>query len=429
MSNKKRNTIVFAGLIAVAATSFQVYKKTRPHKKHWASLEKQKTSKREIASIDESIDPNIFNDFLIPETYKKYIEYDMQPRFWTDLDDKYLQTKAKLALNNTFVQTFAKVATPQEEKPLAALFKENLIKNLVTQYIKTAQVFKIFNGTFQIDLNFTPIEHQNITYKKELSSNQLISFDEAGSLYDELVADETTLAQQMASVDFPVSTELYQYTGGSISIWLKLLDMSFNPLKPIPNPKKNALKGFVRYRRYFKVNSPSRMDFNLSDDKVTSKVLHFKKNKEVFTNARYITVDIIKEFNLKNLIPSDGRMEIHFGDIVPNNIKKGNIIRDFFSKKEKNINTGELIFSGEFKGYRSGSYKTKIKKLVYDFKEKKFTSKSSLRTRLRGHFNGSGTQSEKMRIKRKIKNTIINKHANDLINKFQLKRFDSRFER
>jgi len=426
MQNKKKKTISFIGLFAIAGLSFHFYQTTRPHQKHWEALKKKQNVQREIASIDEQIDPKIFDDFLIPETYKRFIEYDMEPRFWTDLDDKYLQAKAKVALNSTLVDTFSSLASPQNKKPITALLKENLIKNIVSNYIKTAQVFKIFNGTFQIDLNFTPKEHLNINYDHELSTNQLINFENSGSLYDELVSSEISNAKQMASIDFPVSTELYQYTGGSISIWLKLLDMSFNPLKPIPNPKKNAVKGFVRYRRYFKVNSPSRMDFQLNSEAVTSNLLHFKKNKEGTINSRFITVDIIKEFNLKNLIPKDGRMEIHFGNIVPNNIKKGNIIRNFFSKKEKKINTGELSFSGEFKGYRNGTYKSTIKKLVYDFKKKRFSSKSKISTRLRGHFNGNGSSQEKVRLKNKIKNTIIKKHAADLIEKFQLNRFDSR---
>jgi hypothetical protein len=387
-------------LLAIGGFSFQYYEHSQPHEKYWETTNKVSNIGREIASIENKIDPQIFDDFLSPNTYSSFIKYDMQPRFWSNLKKDEQHNKAFSALDNTFLNTYRLLATPDEEKSFIKLFKENFVKSLVETYIRELDKEKINEGEFQLNLNFTPKEQINISYNEELSTNQLINFDDAGSLYDDLLDKEPTLAKQVIKTDFPVGTELYQYVGGSIAIDLKL--------------KQEKLAGFVRYRRYFKINYPSRMDFDLAADGISSKMLHFKKNKEGITNSRYITVDVIKNFNQDNLTPKAGRIEIYYGDVISN--------------QEKAINTSDLIFTGEYSGVRDGSYKASIEKLVYDFETKKFSNNSVISTTLRGNFDGENNGLERDQIKKKIKRVILEDHARDLVEKFRLARFDNRFK-
>lgn len=378
---------------------------------------------REIASFKHLVDPLILEDYFINESYNKYMSYELEPRFWTSLDGKYLKTKASLALHETFTKTFIQMEKENEHN-LTAVFKKNLLDTVVNQYIKTLNFYKIFNGAFQFDFNFTPKEHRFLTYDDELSSNQLVIHNKKNNLHQMMVKPDHSWAKAVHLSKTPHSGEQYQYNGGSISVWLKLLDLNLLKLQnPVPNPKKNALKGYIRYRKYFRVNEPSKINLEINNDLISSKMLHFKKNSK--ENFIYMTVDIYQKFNLKSMIPQNDKMVINFGSIIPNNLNRDSIFKDMINmfSNEKKIETATLTLRGETKS-ASGKqkFRTKIETLVYSFVDKKFTNHSKIHTKLHTSYRSSQGSGH---LKLKIKNSILKNNKQQLIKAFHLDKFSS----
>ena len=375
---------------------------------------------REIASAQQLIDPLVLEDYLINETYNKYISYELEPRFWTSLDSKYLKRKAFKAINETFSKSFIQIQNETQET-LPTLLKNNLTKSIVKNYVKTLNFYKIFNGAFQFDFNFTPKEQRSLNYIDELSTNQLVMYNQDINLYHKMINKQVSLTQKVYETKVPNSGELFQYNGGSISVWFKLLDLNLLKIQnPIPNPKKNALKGYVRYRKYIRINEPSEINLEIKDDLISTSLLQFQNKSK--SSPIYMTVDIYQNFNLKNLIPTNDKMVIHFGKIIPNNLNRDSIFKSLLhiTSKEKSIKTASLTLHGSItKDIKKQKFKSKIKKLVYSFKDQEFTNESKITTTLRG------TSKNSINIKNKIKRNILKKYKSKLIKSFKLDQFSS----
>jgi hypothetical protein len=165
-----------------------------------------------------------------------------------------------------------------------------------------------------------------------------------------------------------VSDELYQYVGGAMTIWLKVLDLSWNPLNPIPNPPKNAVKGFVRFRRYFRINELNKLQINIQSEsfKIDQQKVESEKDQQ------YLTADLYYEMNLKNIVPKIDRIEVTPGVLLPVDIRKGNFFGRLFSKKEKKIKTGvfKLKGSGQYQG-ENIKFNMDIKKIIWEIGDNK----------------------------------------------------------
>ena len=368
----------------------------------------------------EKIDFSLYHDYFSYNSFQKYMEYELDVEFRTDKDKEFLQKKARLALHNAITESFKKKANlPEGEGSIALLLKENLIQQFIQNFIKSLSVLKIVNGTFQIDLNFSPSIQPTLNYKNELASNQLVNFDDKDKFSDFLDKKELSLHEKVMKLPTPDTGDFYQYKGGQITIWIKTLDLVWNPANPIPNPKKNAVKGFVRYRRFFKADKLHSLAPFIKEKDFKLNLVSFP-NKQGIKNS-FVTVDVFKEFNLGQIMPDLERMEVHFGKLLPNNFHKNSLIGRIFNYKEKSLKTGDLFLEGEIKiDGEKEEFKTKVSKLVFDFKKDEFSTKSKLTTTLKGFeddFQESG------RIKYMVKNKLLTDYALQLIKSLNIDDF------
>jgi len=334
----------------------------------------QKTE-RLPASVLSQLRPEfkIYKEFFSYPSLQKKMRYDISVDLKTDIDEEYLKNRANIALHDAFRLTFEKLNEAKENEKGASflgVFKEGLVESFVDHFIKTITVLKIVNKTFQIDFNFVPHIQKDLNYNEELSSNQLIQWNNTGSLYQELTSDNLNLQEKILKTERPSTKDLFEYQGGQISIWLKILDMS--PTLKLPQTKKNAMKGFLRLRRYYKANNIASLSpfISASEFSIKSLGVEFEKNYKNF----FITVDVFKEFSLNNPVPSLDRMEIHFGTLMPDQLYKNNLIGKLITNNLNSIKVGTLKIKGKFTAEDKQTYpfESDVNRLTYDFEKKGF---------------------------------------------------------
>ncbi len=351
--------------------------------------------RRELASATEALigdnstldfDTSIYADILSRDTGGKRLKYRMDFRFATDIEEEYLRTKARAAFQTALAKTLDMSNPQDEKKPLQERFKEHLLGSLVSEFVKTLQVYKILNGTIQIDLTFLPESDDPGSFSAELGSNQLVRWDDVGSVSDEFNAlSAPNDVERLASyADNPVVQEQlnnnrYAYVGGSITLWIKLADMHFDITHPIPNPTKNAVKGTVRLRRIFTAPSMEFSNIACKPGSIEKLVLQ-PEGVGRFTESptpkhQFVTVDHVKAFNLKQLVPKDESLEIYFGYLLPNNKgRKGLLAAE--DHKEKPLKTGELVVYEKESPYMR--VKHRIGTLAWSYEKNGFDSGNSV---------------------------------------------------
>lgn len=414
-------------LVVLICTTFFSAKHLKKRDKFWASQRSiqdpsslgASRSPADTGSFSKIVVKNV-EDYFIYETYQKFLEFDLQIQVRTNKKKDYYKKKTKLAIHHALAKTFAEVGMEGNSKGFAQLAKENLISSFVKHFVKTVRIFQIVSGEFQIDLNFVPRAEKQLNYNSQLKTNQLISYDRVNELSLFLNQEEQRLDQKILSFEIPPSTKTFQYKGGQISIWLKLLDMDFDFDQPIPNPKKNAIKGFVRYRKYYRANNLNAIFPNLKGDFHQLTEVHFKKIDE--QKDSMVTLDHYKSFNapgsgLANMIPKNDSLEIYFGKMKSDNFHREGFFGKLFGKKHKDVDTAELFINGKAKYNGSErEIKVSLRKLVYDFNDERFKSKSRINVRMKGDINGI----KKSEIVSKIKSSLIKEDPFQMIKELHL---------
>lgn len=344
--------------------------------------------------LEEQLNVELLSDYFAPNDFAKLIRYQMAPRFWTDKDQEFLQERLLKTMHETIHGSLKdKEDTKESNIVFTTLVKKNLSESFLKNFVKTIHAHNLINATFQFDLFFTPEIEANLDFKRELSSNQLIHLEDTGKLYEAVASDSPAqIASVLAAKKLPFDGN-WQYMGGSISLWMKVLDTAWNPLKPIPNPKKNAIKGFLRFRKYIRIN---RKVSPISQNGLV-KMLHVAP---VMDNTPiYYTLDIYKSFNLESLSPKLDRVEVFPGLLVPNNPRKGSAIARLFSKGEKDIETGTFTAIGKV---NATDFEARLKKLVYDYSKKKWLWDSNITVNLKSSLDARETSLAKSRVKKEI---------------------------
>lgn len=410
-----KKTIITLSAVGLFSLGYYLFHKNGKVEPYWG-----KTIDRSPASALDQFKPElkIYQEMFSYSTDQKKISYDLDVKLRTDADDEYLKRKADLALHDAFRLSFDKINSEKEKDPsLISVFKTGLIESFVDHFIKTIGALKLVNKTFQIDFSFIPNIQKDLNYKEELSSNQLIQWDDIGSLYQELQSKELPLQEKILNTKLPATEKLFQYQGGQISLWIKILDMS--PSFNIPNPKKNAVKGFVRIRRYYKANGLAELSPFLrnSEFKIDKLGLDFEKEKKDF----FITVDLFKEFSLGDIIPKLDRIEIYFGTLLPDNMYKNNIIGKLISNEDHAIKTAELKIKGSFKSQEGSShpFQSSIQRLTYDFEKKSFDFGDS---RIRSVITGN-SESPESNLNLQFHQALLKRFAPELIKGLYLQEF------
>lgn len=358
----------------------------------------------------KSRDINLYRDFFMPNTFGRMLDYKIVPRVRTNKDGQFVKEKLNEVIQSSLAKSI--IDSKNGENPFHHNLKNNLVEGFIKKFIKTLKIVKIANGAFQIDLQFIPKENRNFNFNKLLNSNNLINHHQKGNLSDFLEEKEKTLVEIISENNIPSDGDTYQYMGGVVSIWIKVLDMNYDFANPIPDVSKNAIKGFVRYRRYFRLNRLPDIDFSLDKETFKMDYVHFKRQRGFL--QPFMTVDIEKEFNLENISPQLTNLNIGFGDLIPSNFYRKGFIPNLIQKNEKSINTGVMKFNGEM---NKVGYVAELTKLNWDFSEGKFENKSDLKVKLSKAVDNAGE------LKTKIKDHLLTKYGHYIINSFQLERF------
>ncbi len=291
------------------------------------------SAKRKPASVSSPLNVSLLEDFVLLDDYGKQVHYRMETSFWTNKDQQYLGKKLKAVLSKTMHDVLLDMKSAGDKKiSLVASMKGNITGHLLNEFVKTLYFYKIVSGTFQFDIAIVPLTDSPKNFSNELSSNQLLQFSSTGNMSKLLQQKDHGVAKQISKVFFPVKGD-EQFLGGNISIAFKLLDFDINPLKPIPNIKKNAVKGQIVYRKYLRKN-------NLDMSSVNTRQVSFSSVKIREGKSQHITADYIYDFNLAHLIPALQRVDIWPGVLKGRRHYATGVIshlKSVFQKKESSI--------------------------------------------------------------------------------------------
>lgn len=427
---KKINNFVIYTLFFIIALSLTSLINKGQHKSntYW----KKSSNNRMPASILTNLNKQkqMYQDYFSHDTAGKYVKYDLDYKFWTNKNKADIREKSKIAFHNAISKTLVgdvKQGKDSQES-LQDVFKKNLTESLVDEFIKTLFVFNIMNGKFQFDFEISPNFSNNINIDDELHTNQLISLNDRNKLTGLINQQALGLKDKVSQTYIPSDNNNYQFMGGSITLNLDILDLSWDPTQPIPKPTKNALKGFVRFRRYFRINNPELYDLAIKDDSIEvsqspGKFKLIKGSKQYF-----ITVDIYKKFNIENPAPTLDRIEISLGKIktnTPSNRKLFNI----FKKKDKDIATAKYILRGNYT-YKKHQYEfeSELKTLrVNDFESLAFVQKDTIETKILTPQRAFARDISSTLIK-KINQSLLSVHAMKIIKSLDLARLSYLFK-
>ena len=256
-----------------------------------------------------------------------------------------------------------------EQVSAVGQFKGNLVKHILKNFVKTFYFYKIVNGSFQFGMNIAPMADSPDSFENELGSNQLINLNEDFKLASFLKKKKEGLPEKIISANIPMGSKTVEFVGGDVTLWIKLLDFDINPLKPIPNPKKNAVKGVISYRKYFRINENIFERLSNNNIDVTGLKM-FKKGK-----SQYMTIDYDYEFNLKTLLPKLKNVTLHFGILKGRGIyKTGLLSRIFFrGPTDKSLKFPALELNGNWRGdVRNHNFDFSLRKISYNTVKDKF---------------------------------------------------------
>ncbi len=348
---------------------------------------------------------NLVRPYFQFETYNKYLNYELDLDFHTNKDEEYIREKSKKALTQALTETLSLSAQNEFAEGLPKFFKENLIEELMSEFVKTLRVYKIVNGQFQIDLNFSPKVTPYFNYDSELSSNQLIRWDNIKAHDLELETINENIVNKIFKTEIPYNNEPFQYKGGQISLWFKLLDIV--PDLQFQGAENRVASGFIRFRKYLKaphLESGIKLSGNST---LKFEDIQFKSFNE---REAYITVDVIQEFNYKNPTPKLKRVEFTFGKLVEHNFPK--------ESSEDSLFTGDFILSGTYlKNGKNYDFDTILDSLIFDFEKGNFLRDSNIKTMIKSK---TATQQMKGRIQNNINDQFRNELALELIQKLKL---------
>ena len=230
-----------------------------------ACSHRQPVEKREPASSLDNLDNHVafVREFVSPNSEGKHIRYKMSFSFNTSMDKAYLKETAQQAFEYAVAKTLGVSEKMLQEQngrdSLLNRFKGNLTEALLQEFVKTLYVYKILNGTIQVNLQFSPEPDSPYSMQNELANNHLVHFGDTNSTWQKLdvLLNQSATNQSANLVHNPLVKENVQkegkaFIGGNITLWLKLVDLNWEPFKqPIPRTRENAVKGFIRFRKFY----------------------------------------------------------------------------------------------------------------------------------------------------------------------------------
>ncbi|OFZ21531.1 MAG: hypothetical protein A2202_08890 [Bdellovibrionales bacterium RIFOXYA1_FULL_36_14] len=367
----------------------------------------------------KNVEIGVLKDYFTLDDYGKKLRFDIEFKVRTG-DNAYFGEKAKKAVSEALINTFMINAKSKEEligRTLLSIAKQEFMASFMKHFVKTITFYKLIDRDIQIDFNFIPTAENPIDYSFELSTNHLVNTSNTGTLYSKLTGKNKKMIEQVISQDRENNKERYQYAGGSIGLWIKVLD-SF-----VPGTKDNVVKGHIRYRRYFIEHDIQNQKIGLEQEGVGINNIAFTKT----SSSPYLTVDIIKKFNVKEPTPRLDKMIIYPGRLFEPDMYKDDIVENILYINSNSIETGKLLISGSVKSNsQKYAYSLHLKKLVYDFQTKNFdNNKSDTLTDIK-NFPMNNDPTIKQNLGMKIRSVILDQFQSSLMEKLELNRFHNK---
>jgi len=367
----------------------------------------------------KNVEIGVLKDYFTLDDHGKKLRYDIEFKVRTG-DNAYFGEKAKKAVSEALINTFMINTKSKEEligRTLISIAKQEFMASFMKHFVKTITFYKLLDRDIQVDFNFIPTAENPIDYSYELSTNHLLNISNTDTFYSKLTGKNKKIIDQVISKNRESNNERYQYAGGSISLWIKVLD-SF-----LPGTKDKAVKGLIRYRRYFIDHETQSHNIGIEQEGVLVNNITFTKT----SLSPYLTVDIIKKFNIKESTPRLDQMIIYPGRLFEPDMYKEDIVENILYFNTNSIETGKLLISGSvLSNSQKYPYNLNLKKLVYDFQAKIFdNNKSDTLTDIK-NFPMNNDPAIKQNLGMKIRGVILEKFKNSLIEKLELDRFHNR---
>ena len=347
-----KNLKILSGVLFVLGMAGCTHKDVQPQQREPAAAP--------AAGIITSDEARILAQLIGGDSPVRNYRHPMTASFHTNNDKKYLTETTKKALQEALAKS---LGVDDPEKGLAKIVAGNLKEAIVDSFVKTLRVYKIVNTGLQFDIAFTPTPNTAKDFNAELSSNQLIRLDETNSLSSKWAQIEkgtfTDTVYKNSSL-IPVNAKGVNYIGGVATVYIEILDA--NPKIRLPNPLKNGVKGFIRYRRYYRVQQDHTA-------KTTCDKFTMSSNRAGEGVPTFYTVDLYKNFNLKNLIPTPETIEVYPGLIASTNVGRDQMLPSSQEKVGKSISTASFNISQ--KKLLGGDLVLSLDKLVFDATDKK----------------------------------------------------------
>ena len=289
----------------------------------------------------------------------------MKIDFYVDGDKDYLSETAKKALHQALTDSLLDKSGQGLAKVVASNLKEQMVEN----FVKTMRFYKLINVGLQMDISFLPEPNQKDSLESEMNSNQLVRFDELGKLSQKWTALETNTRTQSLynnSVLVPVTSGQADLVGGAVTLYIEILDAT--PKFKLPRLTKNGVKGYIRYRRYYRMNEE--LAAKTTCDKYVISSQRAGKNVPLF-----YTLDMYKNFNIKNIVPTDETLEIFPGLLAKNSDGRHELMPKKDGKNGKSIPTG--AFQVQEKTGALDQVTFAVEKIVYDLKDKSLDRRKS----------------------------------------------------
>lgn len=317
------------------------------------------------ASPLNDMDTVLFGDLFHADTHGKRMKWTMKTRFWTDMDSGHLRDGASDAFQKAIIKTLSDDSDPSIG--FAKRLQSNLVEQILKEFVMTLKVYKIISKTLQFDVYFVPSFDSPETLVPEFSNNGLVQLEQTGRLTGDLKRlDDWKLTSALSAFAkesravAPADESGYRRIGSVLTVNIKILDMDWDISRPIPKTKQNAVKGFVRVRRYFA--GPAGSDKPGSCEKgFTLKSAQIRGE----SNEHWTTVDAIYSFNLASFLPKADRIEIFPGRLMSPNQGSGDLLPNKSDFVGKTLKSGKMELKFAEKG--QSEFTVTAKKLAFSF--------------------------------------------------------------
>ncbi|MDP7397663.1 MAG: hypothetical protein QGF67_03405 [Lentisphaeria bacterium] len=246
-----------------------------------------------------------FEDFFRVNDRDGRLRYIAVARFWSDIDNRYLAAATRRAIDSGLTEGLSRSGDTMDFTAL----RGSVEAAFVDEFITTLAIYKIVNKRLQFDLYHLPVLDDPDRFGPELASNRLVRLNDTGGLQAAMAHARAPVSMPALREAFDLITETapagerYTYLGGVITVSARILDLRPNYRKPRPKPRQNAVKGFVRLRRFFTAH-------RFDDAEITGNNFAWPA---ATAGTQYVTVDHISKFSIGQPRPRPRLLNIHFG--------------------------------------------------------------------------------------------------------------------